>query len=222
MGYFGLAPYGFENKTGAALDYFNLIADELNWKVTYKLVPLARMMATDEVDIILYLAKNKEREEKFLFAEKPLLMMQGALIATKSLKLSQIKDVNDIKPLTIGAWNSGYRSEIMKTPGLKLVTESGATIEDRVLQMVASGHHDAFYSPEIIALQFAMDKSSFADKLKILPLPEPPVPLFVAFSKRMTAETIKEFNDGFAKIEKKIVYKDFLETYRKNLKKQLH
>ncbi|MGZ5280067.1 MAG: substrate-binding periplasmic protein, partial [Pseudobdellovibrionaceae bacterium] len=131
VGYFGLAPHGFENDQGAAVEYFKLIARKLNWTVRFELLPLARMMATDRVDIVLYLGKNEEREKHFVFSERPLMQMQGAIAISSQHALNRIRNISDIKSLKIGVWSRGFKSEMMRTEGLSLTEETGAAIEER-------------------------------------------------------------------------------------------
>lgn len=213
VGYFELAPHGLRDKTGAAIDYFNMIAKELDWDVTFVPTPLARMMSTDESDAILYLGKNPEREKKFVFSDLPLLQMQGGIAVSKSNALNKVTSAKDLLQLSIGAWLAGYRSPLMQNKDLNLVDYPGEAVSKRALQMIAKGRLDAFYCPEIISLNHTIQKSELNGKLKVLQLPEPPTGLYIVFSKKFPEARIREFNIAHAKIEKKIPYKSFLKGY---------
>lgn len=215
MGYFELAPHGLNDKSGSAIDYMKLIAEELNWDVRFTMTPLARMMLTDELDGVLYIGKNAEREKKFNYTRYPLLQMQGAIAVAKKSSLTKIKSAKDLLPLTIGIWKEGYRSEVMRTEGLKTEPYPGGAVSRRALQMIANGRLDSFYCPEDISLQYTIDKIKLNDQLKVLPLPEPTTGLYVAFSKRIPIKMIEEFDAAHAKVAKKIAYKDFIKPYLK-------
>lgn len=213
VGYFELPPHGNSDGTGAAIDYFQLVANELHWKASFVVIPLARMMLTDEVDVILYVGKTSEREKKFVYTDKPIMNMQGAIALATKNPLHKIQNANDLKKMTIGAWQGGYRSELMQTSGLKIENYPGEAVSQRALRMIATSRLDAFYNPEETSLIYSIQKNHLSDQLKVLQLPEKPTGLYVAFSKKAPSQLIVQFNQAHAKIEKQKPYKDVLNQY---------
>lgn len=213
IGYFELPPHGNADGSGAAVDYFRAIAKELNWKVSFVAIPLARMMLTDEVDVILYVGKTPEREKKFIYTEKPIMNMQGAIAVSTKNSLNRIQSASDLQKMKIGAWQGGYRSDLMQTSGLKIENYPGEAVSERALRMIASSRLDAFYNPEETSLIYSIQQIHLSDQLKVLKLPERATGLYVAFSKRVSPEFIELFNKAHTKVEKQKPYKDVLNQY---------
>ncbi len=129
VGYFKLEPHAMPGNQGAAVEYFKIIAKKMNLlDISFVDLPLTRLLAgleSGELDIILLLGKNPEREAKFIFPQEALFKMQPSLAVKSAQAIRDIKSVRDIFSLRIGIWQGGYYSPMMKDNRLKLEPMSG-------------------------------------------------------------------------------------------------
>lgn len=220
VGFFNLFPHAIEKDgkpTGAKLDYFKLIASEMKVdKVEYFGFPLTRLiqkLKSDELDLILYLGKNTERAKLFTYPESAFFKMQSAIIVQKSNLLKVIKNINDIKNLTIGIWAKGYLSPLLHDNKFQLVKRFGDNVVKTSLKMILSNRLDAFYSPEMYSLKFEAIKLNKEKSLKILNLPESTVGLYSVFSKTSAMTYLAKYEKALKLVESKQNYEEFLGGY---------
>lgn len=212
VGYFTLNPHGFDD-TGAAVEYFRTLCKENNIQVIFKKTPLPRIIHDSKADVILYLAKTPEREKIFDYSENIWLPIEGAMAFNRKAQINEIVSIDDLKKYKIGAWKAGYRSPMLKNSGLKIEETTGDAVEERILKMIAVNRLDAFYSPEFTTLKYSIEKLGYSDILKVLKLPEPPMPLFLAYSKKIDPKIKKKLEAIFSEKQKKEPYIKYFENY---------
>ncbi|MEI8634067.1 hypothetical protein P4S72_22235 [Vibrio sp. PP-XX7] len=91
VGYFELIPHTFpkndsnkNNEKSLAIEYFKRIGMEMGLsEMTFKQYPLARLLhllERRELDAALLLAKNTERNAKFVYPKTPFFQMRAAIV----------------------------------------------------------------------------------------------------------------------------------------------
>ena len=98
VGFFTIEPHTIVESpgtyTGAAIEYFEKIADLMGIsEIRFQELPLARLveeLERETIDVILFLAKNPERESKFRYPDTPYYMGQSGVAVTASSPLQDI------------------------------------------------------------------------------------------------------------------------------------
>lgn len=196
VGFFDLPPHAYldvntKKPKGMAIDYFHKLSFlPKDMKVRFIQLPLPRllkMVEHNQVDIVLFLAKNKEREAIAIYPSKPFYDMKSAIIVKKSAyKNSQI-DLEELKKFRIGVWADGYYPQFLND--FKLAKLTGTDIYKRSIEKILSSRMDAFYNPDSMNLLYSIQEVDKQNELKIVTLNQPSVGLYTVFSKKF----IKEF-----------------------------
>ncbi|WP_027469647.1 substrate-binding periplasmic protein [Deefgea rivuli] len=215
VGFFHLPPHGMRGNgppRGAALAYFELIAKEMQVQPVFLERPLLRLVKTNDVDLVLYLGQQAERNSYLKYASQPLFWIQGSITVRKDSGIGPIRSVNDLLPLQLGVWNEGFRSPLMRDFRLKYETMGGADVTRRHLLKVKFGRIQAYYSPDSSSIEHEITQQQLADDLMQWLLPEPPVGLYSAFT-RQGAVWLPAYERALQKVQKQISYADFLRQY---------
>ncbi|WP_171014156.1 transporter substrate-binding domain-containing protein [Chitinivorax sp. B] len=168
------------------------------------MTPLARIESALEggaLDAACGLARNKEREGKFLFATTPLFPVnwQLAVRANDNVQISSWDDVKKLAPDNVILINfgSGAIKRVEAVGGLKLDT-AGKTTNDN-LQKLEAGRGRFFYyrSPG-----FKSELKAHAGKFRILPAVLDSSPFFMMFGKHVAKETVDKFDKALQQLSK--------------------
>lgn len=133
VGYFDLPPHteaeGALPGSGIAAAYFEQIAKRMDvTDISYSKLPLPRllyMLERGELDMTLLLAKDAERDRRFLYPQQALFSTSAALAVKTGNPLAAIHSAEDLLGLHIGVWQNGYRAPLLGDPRLHLQTLSG-------------------------------------------------------------------------------------------------
>lgn len=213
VGFFELPPHAQMQQnqpSGYAIAYFNLIAQQMGVTPLYVQLPLARLLVSSDIDMVLFLGKTPERAQSLVFAHKPWMPLQGALAVRTDSPLHSIHSADDLRGLHIGAWNAGLRSELMRDPRLHITPISGEDFLDRALTMVARGHIDGFYNPEVFATQAGIQRLGLASQVRVVNLPPSTDALYPAFTAAAAPRYLQRFEAAFEAVERRIGYSAFL------------
>jgi polar amino acid transport system substrate-binding protein len=210
VGYFDLPPHVFasDQRTSPALVYFDQIAALMQRQPEYLHAPLPRLLQLleqQQIDAILLLAKNAEREQKFIFPTLPLLTTSPVLVVRADNAFSIAALQQDPK-LQLGVWPSGYHSPFVKAIKGHQVPISGDDIDQRGLSMLAQGRIDAFFSPEQISIRYLLQKSEFGSHLKLLTVPNETVEIYTVFSKKSAPELVDNYQKALQILQAKQPY----------------
>ncbi|MDG0818035.1 transporter substrate-binding domain-containing protein [Bdellovibrio svalbardensis] len=217
VGYFDLPPHGtLKNgkEVGAALEYFDIIAKQMGVRFHYIQEPLSRLLVDKKIDLILYLGKTPAREKTHVFFPNPLFKMQGSITVRNDNPILVINHIEDLKHMKISIWQEGYLSPLLTADHLTLEKMTGDNVTERSLRKVLSGRSQGFYSPELLSVTYAIKKLGLTEKLRIMNLPEKPVELSPAFSKASATKYQVRFEKEFLKLQSRLPYSKFLETYQ--------
>lgn len=222
VGFFTIEPHTIvespETYSGAAVEYFTRIAKLMGIAdLRFKELPLAQLveeLEKDTIDVILFLAKNPERESKFRYPETPYYMGQSGVAVTTSSSLQNISAIEDLLPLRIGMLARGYLSPFMRDERLKLDPVSGSTPILQNLKKLFAERIDAVYVPDLAVVQFEARKNGYKDaQIRFLPLPEPPTANYSVFSQRSAALYLSRYEEALQELEQTLPYAQFLQEY---------
>lgn len=213
VGFFELPPHAQMQQgraDGYAIAYFDLIAKQMGVTPEYVQLPLARLLISPDIDMVLFLGKSKERAQSLVFARKPWLALQGVVAVRTDSPLWSVRSADDLLGLHIGAWNAGFRSKLMRDPRLRLTSISGDDFLDRALKMVVRGHIDGFYNPEIQATQAGITRLGLDSQLRVVSLPATADALYPAFTPAGAPKYLQRFEEAFELVSRRTSYPAFL------------
>ncbi|USD64022.1 transporter substrate-binding domain-containing protein [Vibrio sp. SCSIO 43136] len=223
VGIFFLAPHMVidekEGKhSGATVEYFAKIAQEMDVDVEVKGYPFPRMMQQlyrGELDAVLFLAKNKDRAHRLGYPRMSYYETESTLAVMKDSPLEDVSNVETLKGLTIGT-----TAKVYKTPSMKhdwLVFDSitaGQSLYWQHFRKLHEGRIDAIYFPDKAALMFEANRAGFDNNaLKYLSLPDPKTEVFVVFSEAASYEYLPRYERALIKVMREQTYQQFLLQY---------
>ena len=214
VGFFELPPHAQMRQsqaTGLAIAYFDLVARQMGVTPEYVQLPLARLLVSPDIDMLLFVGKTPERAQSLVFANKPWLVLQGALAVRNDSRLRSIGSAEDLLDLHIGTWNGGFRSTLMRDPRLRVTPISGDDFLDRALTMVLRGHIDAFYNPEVYATQAGIQRLGLGTQLRVVNLPPSGDALYPAFTQAAAPRYLQRFEAAFEAVARRTTYPSFLQ-----------
>lgn len=211
VGYFELPPHtvAAAGGEGPAQGYLRLIARRMGVALEFHGYPLARLLyklERDELDLALILARSPERERRLSFPSEPFFLTHSALVVRAGSPLTRVERVEDLIGLRLGVWFEGYRSALLGDPRLTLVPVTGDQILDKSAQQLRAGRLDAFYHPDALALTGAAEGGD----LRLLALPEPPLPLYSAFSHGAAKRWLAPYQKALAEQQAELGYEAWL------------
>jgi len=219
VSYFVLKPHTMpEDKgkhSGVAIAYFRRIADKMGiQEISFTQIPLKRLilqLENDESDLALFMGKNPEREEKFIFPKQPLINTKPVIAVKSSHSLKEVKSAEDLLTLKIAHVADGYLSPMMRDSRLQFEQIHGQDTLSRGIQMVMNGYVDAYYIPDAYSMRFVVMSGGKTSEIRILPLPESPMGLYSAFSKASAEKYMERYEKALAEVQKEASYGDFFE-----------
>ena len=184
VGYFDLPPHtGVAlqgGQQGLALQYFQRVSAQMGIEeVSVTGYPLARllyMLQEERLDMALFLGKTPEREASLSYAREPLLVTTPVVAVTQLQPLRQIRTVEDLLPLRLGAWQNGYRSPMLQDPRLQVATVSSEHVVEQSLRMLMAGRIDGFYFPDLLAVRYEVARTGSRPKSACWPCQAPAWP----------------------------------------------
>ncbi|HUI73200.1 MAG TPA: transporter substrate-binding domain-containing protein [Spirochaetia bacterium] len=192
IGYFELKPYaipqqGGQPPIGASIDYWNtIVAPAMNVKVQWvgpnPMLRLMSQLESGEVDAVLVLGKNPDREKKFLYPTTPYLMFRSTLAVNKDSPLKEIKTQDDIAGMRLGTAQGAVVPDFAKTAK---VTWDNVTTPDWIhdcLVKLAGKRIDGVVDLGHAAMAYDAAQT-LPGKFRFLPFPVPPAPIYTAFAK---------------------------------------
>ncbi len=197
MGYFMLQPHTYNEiqdgpAKGAGIAYFNKVAKEMGYEVEWVgPLPLPRLteyLRNGKVDGTIGFPKFSLFEKFLDYTGTPVYMAQPSLGISTSKSLSSIGKIGDIKDFRIGF----IKSKSGKTTPLIDNNRSAITLREfhgnkwmeQSIKMVNKGRLEALYDRQQYTMRYVAAQHKLADKIRILPMPAKPSPMFIAFSKK--------------------------------------
>lgn len=210
VGYFDLPPHVFaaEPATSPALQYFDQLAALMQRQPEYLHAPLPRllqMLEQHQLDAILLLAKNNERQQQFVYPKTPLLLTTPVLVVRTDNTFS-IATLQQDPALQLGLWPGGYHSAFVKAIKGQQIPISGDRIDERGLSMLTQGRINAFFSPDQISIRYLLQKNNWEKQLKLLPVPDETIEIYTVFSKKSAVELLPAYEKALHTLQAKQPY----------------
>ena len=196
MGYFILPPHQYmENAEstpkGVSITYFEAVAsqmgDDVEWVGPLPLPRLTAYLKNGELDGTVGFPKYQTFETFLYYPDTSVFLGHPILIVQKENPLTQIRSIEDIRGYRIGLVKSAsglYTPLIDDHRDVITVEELGGDtwIEQNIKKLFA-GRLDALFDRQSYTIPFVVAKLNLGPQIKVLPLPDPPTPLYVVFSK---------------------------------------
>jgi len=219
---------------GAEITHFNKIAAKAGYDVEWvgpvtidtiiKFLQKGKDETGKPIDGSIHAPPDPMLKKITFFTEKPHYFVRPIFVTKKESPLHKIKSVDDV---------AGYRVGFLdKIKPSKFVWENISNFKmeyipfkENVWQIffkkLLKSEIDAIHDLNTYTLQFAAKKMGIDDKIKIFSLPEPSLPIFIAFSKKSgRAEiVVKKLNQAYSETE--IDYEKLLQIEFNNLSKEL-
>lgn len=216
----GYPPYYYRENgmlEGICVDIVNQVAKEMDLKLSYKLLPWKRMLASAKkgsVDAIMPLFRTEEREKFLLFNGLGLATEINYLFTSKEKNINYAGDISQLSPHTIGVVNNySYGEEFDDFPGLqKIFTNS----DQHLIEMFSHNRFDLGLGNKYVTLFYAR-KLKVENELVFL---DPPVSqnlLYIGFSKHSkNSDMAVEFAQKLERFKTTTQYYDIINNYLKN------
>lgn len=222
VGFFSLPPHAYidqqtKKANGYAIDYFDKLSflpkDSKFRFIQLPLPRLLKMVEDNEIDIVLYLAKNKEREAIAKFPSLPFYQMKSAIAVKNNTYKNDDISLDELRKLRIGVWADGFYPEYLSS--FKLAKLTGLDVYRRSIEKILSGRMDAFYNPDSLNLIYSVKEVDKQKELKIVTLNTPSIGLYTVFSKKFTQDyPIDLYMKALATQNKIESYSKFIQKFK--------
>lgn len=198
MGYFLLPPYQYLNKQedatqpkGATVKYFGVVAalmeEQVEWVGPLPLLRLVAYLKTGQLDGTVAFYRSPEFEPFLHYAASPVLLAQPILLVRQDNPITEIQSIEDIRGYRIGhvvTAGGRYTPILDKYPDAITLDGLGGNrwAENNIWKLLA-GRLDAVFDRQPYTLQFVAARMQQYTQVKVLPIPDPPTPVYVVFSK---------------------------------------
>ncbi len=207
VGYFEnqpwIIPQEGKDPTGAAVDFWQtIIAPAMKIKTVWVgPMPMLRMLddlSKGNIDAVLILGKNPEREKLFLYPSTPCMYMRAGLALLKDNPLTKIESKEDLAGMRIGYVAGAIIPDIMKSDKITIDNISTANWEQDNFVKMVNKRVDAVGNLNIESLIFQAGKSGYS--FKFLTLPIAPNPIYTVFvNSPKGSELLKLYNEIIVK-----------------------
>lgn len=220
VGFFHLPPHcyseGGEAK-GSAVEYFRLVAKEMQVTPIFREYPLTRVLITlerDELDVVLFVAKTPERSARFIFPRRNYAEVRSGILVARNSPVTEITDVETLKKLQIGTTQDGFLTPMMMVPGLRLTSIANQNALELNLMKLLAGRLDGVYQPDTAIFYYLSEDLGVESDVRVLELPEAPTPIYSVFSRTSALRYQERYEEALERLKGKLNYDAVLEAYR--------
>lgn len=195
-GYFTNKPHMYLNDTsgkaqGALVRHFEAVAAKMGqaveWVGPLPLIRYASYLKAGIIDVGASVVMLPELQDIVYYGAQPVNLARTVFVVRKENPLTRITSIQDVAGYRVG-W-------LANIPPMKFVQEHLAHLrmdymassDDMNVQSIRKlllGRLDAIYEQNAYSLLFSAAELHLQDQLKVLPLPEPPMPVYVGFSQK--------------------------------------
>ncbi|MGH1350833.1 MAG: substrate-binding periplasmic protein [Methyloligellaceae bacterium] len=233
MGYFMLQPHTYSEikdgpAKGAGIAYFNKVAEKMGYEVEWVgPLPLPRLteyLKSGKVDGTIGFPKFSLFEQFLDYTDSAVYMAQPSLAVSADRSLSSIGKIGDIKDFRIGfvKSKSGKTTPLIDNnrKAIHLREFHGNKWMEQSIRMVQKQRLDALYDRQQYTMRYVAAQLKLEDKIRVLPMPAKPSPMYIAFSKKSSKGAKKLVDASNAAVSKiKADYVALLEKEFSALKK---
>lgn len=196
VGTYDLPPHltlGVQDKKvkGALVDYLEKeVLNDVGVKIQWTYQPFSRLMAEAQkhkIDVIGFVAKNKERQDYLDFPDTATFSTYSALIFRTSNAPSTL-DQKSLENLVIGHTQGSIVPDYLTNKKVKFQFLAGEHALERNLEKLNLKRLDAVFVPTLSHAEFVMKNTPFNKELKVVPILEGKIDLYVALNKNLDKE----------------------------------
>lgn len=198
MGYFILPPFHMQRlhddkkPEGAGIEYFEMIAHKIGYKVKWTGLPLIRLtdyISSGKIDGTVTFPKFPVFEAFMYYPDVPMFFGQPIFVVTKDSPLQEIRSIEDIKGFHIGLVKSKSNRylPLIDQNRDKIFLEERPSMEwvKQNLNKLLNGRLDAFFDRQQYSIPFVAKTINLDDKIKIIQAPVPANPFYIVLSKKV-------------------------------------
>jgi ABC-type amino acid transport substrate-binding protein len=192
VGYWDIGPFvvgqpGGKVPIGAAVDYWDtIVAPAMNVRVEWvgptPMLRLQKQLETGDIDALLIIARNPEREKLFQFPSAPYIKFQPGIAVRKDSRLSAVKTQDDLAALRVGYVQGAVMPDFIKNSKVTWDNVTTATWIQDCYGKLANKRIDAVFNLGLDSLQYEAAKT-YAGKFRFLSFPIPASDIYTAFAK---------------------------------------
>lgn len=209
MGYLDLGPHQYSDSQsgearGASITCFEAVARKMGYKVQWVgPLPFNRMMAYLEkgrdLDGMPQMIQTPERRKFLFFSKNYFYAAKPNFIVRRDHPLEKINTIGDVKNFVIGQFPKVAISRFVKENyalfRFEFILPGQHKFEQQINKLIV-GRIDAIHTLEHYALFYQAKQLKMDHHLKVLLLPENPMPLYTVFTKTPKGRILVEKFDA--------------------------
>jgi ABC-type amino acid transport substrate-binding protein len=196
MGYFILPPHQYVDSDnskpkGSGIRYFEVLASKMGytveWKGPFPLLRLSEKLKSGAIEGTVGFNKFPQLEQFLDYAATPMYFARPILVVHKENALKKITSVNNIRGWRIGTIStiSGVYTPFIDEHRDMFILDAlgGNKWAENNIRKLLKGRLDAIFERNQFTLPFVAAKMKVYSQINVLYVPDPPTPMYVAFSK---------------------------------------
>ena len=223
VGYLSAPPHVYVDEKshklkGAIYDLLeNYIAPEIGVKFQWDTNPttIPRQLQTlksPKKYIACLLLLVPERLEYSIFSKEPYYYGKSVIVIHKCNALKEVKNASDISHMVFGYSQNAHITPFMRDPTIELDRIGSPNYYEININKLIQHRIDGIYSPGKASALMFLQKYGLAGEIRMLDLPEKPVPYHVVFSKNLK-KVAEKFDRAFHKLGGRKFYLEILNNY---------
>ena len=208
MGYFEISPHMYTSRTtglpaGATVTFFETVARKMGYDVIWVgPIPHARLVYYLEEGEVIdgdpIMSKTPEREKFLCFPDTPFYLAKPNFVVKRDSPLTKINTIDDVKGYTLGQFSKAANSQfVTKNKSFfkfEIISGAGDTFKQH-LKILFADRVDAIHTLDEFSMLYEAKKLNLDKQIKILFLPEPPLPFYSVFHKSENGKMLAEKYD---------------------------
>jgi ABC-type amino acid transport substrate-binding protein len=163
------------------------MGDTVEWVGPLPLLRYATYLQEGSIDMGASVVKIPQIEEMVYFSAQPTDLVQTVFIVRQDNPLTQITSIQDVAGYRVGWFADMTPSQFVQDNLASLQMDYmpiSDTMDNQSLEKLLLKRVDALHQLNAYSLPFIAAELHLLDQIKVLPLPEPPTPVYLGFSKK--------------------------------------
>lgn len=216
IGYFDHKPHQYFNEIknrpcGATIVYFEMTAKRMGYNVEWvgplPMFRLIQYLKEGTIDGTAHMVKTPDLKNIVYYADQPFHYAQPIFVVRSENTLKKISTIEDIKGYRVG-W-IGAVDDFPPSPFIEkhleqihIETVSGTGMWEQQLKKLLIGRVDAVHDLNEYTLLYEAKVLHINHKIRVLPLPEDPIPVLVMFSRNSSKgeRLVRQYNTLFSEM----------------------
>lgn len=224
IGFFQLEPYVIEQAggkppTGASVEYWEThiapkIGVESEWVGPLPMLRLLKSLEDGEIDVIIVMAKNPDRDKRFLFPATYYLQMRPSLCFLKESAVTKLVKADDMFNMKIGYVDGAFIPPIMKHEKITIDMSKSENYKKNNFDKLLAKRIDAILDVNDISNLYEANRYGILDKIKMVLIPTDATPIFTIFPRTEKGEKLlKRYEPVNEKLHKTATFETIMKKY---------